>query len=169
MLTNGIIFMFIVILLLPVLVSVVYRRVCIEKLKEMVQTFDDNYEAFRFIIDRDLEIKEIVKEMIEEMDVDFGYPDSKIRYLSIDFGTRDMLGFRNTSELRRNFLIAGDFIQKYTDFMKEKYQYDYEQDVDYGVFLESLRNIRRMCMRRGEETNVDSIVLQQEQEPKESY
>ena len=129
----------------------------------MIQTFSDNYESFQLILDKDLELKE----MLKEIEVDFGYPVSKIRYLSIDFGTRDLMEFRNTSELRRNFLIAGDFIQKYTELIKTEYDYDYEQETDYEVFMEALRNVRRVCMRKSEETDVNRIVKQLKRQ--ESY
>ena len=68
------------------------------------------------------------------------------------FGVVDLLSYKDARELRSNMLMVGEFIIKFSDSMRCYYDYC-GNDEKFKEALDALREIRRICIRKGEKTS----------------
>lgn len=145
------VFLFCAAIALMLLIAlIVNKRIRIKKLKRLVKIFIENYEEFRPIIDQDLDLEGISKEMYVEYDIS----SFSEQYYTLDFETREEIKFCNTKELRRGFLVTGSLIMEYEEYIRNVFGYEYDKTEYFEAFIEALRSIRRCCLVRNEETTV---------------
>lgn len=105
-----------------------------------IEGFLEEYEKFECAMDLDCDAENVLK-------------ISRTVQNTIQIGLLEDMTFKDSRELRKCFLKAGEFIIQYTEYVKEAYNY-YVDQVNYEKSLEILKKIRTICLQKGENSVV---------------
>lgn len=108
-----------------------------------MRDFLRNYQRFQKVWDTDYDAETILR--ICSLDNNF-----------IKFGSLETMNFKNAKELRECMLLIGEFIIQYSESLKDYYDYQ-EDDEEYKCSLEALKEIRRICIQKGEKSTFNLI------------
>ena len=108
-----------------------------------IMDFLRNYQRFQKVWDTDYDAETILR--ICSLENNF-----------IKFGPLESMIFRNAKELRETMLLIGEFIIQYSESLNYYYGYQ-EDDEEYKCLLEVLREIRRICIQKGEKSTFNLI------------
>ena len=117
----------------------------------MLDDFISNYDIVKDIIDKDMEIKDIITTLSDEENNEY----ADLTDLYFNFGKFGDFAFSNCNEMRRCFLIAGEGIMKYEEIVTSEYGYTIQESEIYEIFMAILKEIRIICLNKGE----DSVVV----------
>ncbi len=106
-----------------------------------VRDFIENYYKYQDVWDTDYDAEKVLKICNQENNF-------------IQIGILSDMNFQNTEELRKCMLKAGEFIIKYSEVIQDTYGYMGDED-EFNSSLEMLREIRRICIQKGEKSFIE--------------
>ena len=104
--------------------------------RSTLRDFMESYFVLEKVLSEDLEASEILKEC-------------DLPYNLLKIGSLNEMMFQDSEGVRQCMLLAGEFILKYAEIINNYYGYEYETE-DYTTALEMLKNVRRICLTKGE-------------------
>lgn len=134
----GVIFVVLVLFAIIFIRYAIRKAIDIKYFNKILEKYSELYFTLEESLKQDYNVNEILR---------FSNLESNI----IQFDLIDPLTFQDSKSLRRCMLKVGEFIIKYSETLKEFYDYDYETE-EYTTVIEQLKQIRIICLGKNENT-----------------
>ena len=150
----GVLFVLVIIFLI---LRMAMKLALVEGLKAVVRDFTDNYNDLSSLLEYNQSYQEILSAIPESVSHQPENVESEDEYEEnydtglIWFGA-DTYEFRNTTELRKSFIISGGRIIDSEEYLEDRWNYSYKDTDEYRTFMKALVRVRIACIANGEPT-----------------
>ncbi|MCR5146031.1 MAG: hypothetical protein K6B70_01605 [Clostridia bacterium] len=113
-----------------------------------MKDFSVNYILLNELLDKQYDMAQILEH--------YGVQTNEFDAIKFDFGKIDYLEYRNTMELRRCFILGGEYIIKLAEVLEEHYSIVINSETDEGfmMIMEMLQDVRKKTMMLNEDANI---------------
>ena len=123
-----------------IVVRAIPRIICIAAYKKSLEDLNNLYCTYKDILREDLDAEEVLTKKNLSNNI-------------IKVGPLTDMNFENLKDVRMYILMSGEFIIEYEKILSSHYNYNLVESEDFDSCMEALRNVRQICVEKGEKTD----------------
>ena len=124
------------------------KKKLMRSLDRHIKDFVCNYVILRELMDKQYDLQQILEH--------YNAKTNRFQAIQYKFGHIDYLEYKNTMEMRRCFLLSGEYIIKLAEILEDNYSIVINSETDAGfmIVMEMLKDVRNKTMMLNEDANV---------------